>query len=846
MIQNRIYNYFERNPQLHVLFIFDKMDIIQTELEDVKEWADGYIYKVFDGAWFNTKYAIENTWKDKRIVLLFPVGTYPHSEEQQLQFPLLDMLKANMEYKEDDYASFMQQYNLPERFRSFIKKNIAEIMSSKINNILNGHIDSNTFSEDLVCRAFISNYLGEKKLLDWETIIIKMIILDATSEGKKHADFWHKLSKNVDASKAINDKLTKLFGVSYNLNLPQKMKYVAECMKYNCITQLLDAMPGDSYKQYKISNSVVLDQVNKIYEWGTHDRMLSEKFIQSMRVLSSDIKEEEIINIYGIDANYFYFTEALCWPILKEIVEKKLMADPEDVNDRMRELALKLPVDSYIQIVIRFIGQSALFYMQIRSLGTLKLNSTKEYVNKYITEFYQVDMFYRRTLEAYHELLTKENPIELVLNAAKRQLDLEYAKIANLLNLEWLTCVEEKGVWFTETGLKHQEDFYANESDPNVKQVVIISDALRYEVAMELMQRLAKEKHMATIEAYQAMLPTETKFCKPSLLPYHSLELFGTDMAVDGVVLTTTEQRTAHLNKYRDGGICVRYEDVMNGDQTSTRELFKRPLVYIFHDIIDEASHSQSPFEVISACRKAIDQLAVLIKRLHASWNVTNVLLTADHGFLYNDMKFEDKDKHSITDISVEKKTRYYLSDNTEKIDGIIKFPLEKVSAIKSQTPLWIGVPVGTNRLAASGGYNFAHGGASLQEMIIPVIRSQQKRTNKTEKVGVTLMNPNLNMVSSRLKFQLIQSEAVSMTMMERKIVCCIYNGDDPVTQEKELTLNSADATNLNNRVYEVTLNLNKSISASMLQLRIYDTDDRLNPLIRETVKNNTMIEQDF
>ena len=102
MIQNRIYSYFERNPQLHVLFIFDKMGIIQTELEDVKDWSDGYVYKVFDGAWFNTKYAIENTWKDKRIVLLFPVGTYPHSEEQQLQFPLLDMLKANMEYKEDD------------------------------------------------------------------------------------------------------------------------------------------------------------------------------------------------------------------------------------------------------------------------------------------------------------------------------------------------------------------------------------------------------------------------------------------------------------------------------------------------------------------------------------------------------------------------------------------------------------------------------------------------------------------------------------------------------------------------------------------------------------------------
>ena len=64
---------------------------------------------------------------------------------------------------------------------------------------------------------------------------------------------------------------------------------------------------------------------------------------------------------------------------------------------------------------------------------------------------------------------------------------------------------------------------------------------------------------------------------------------------------------------------------------------------------------------------------------------------------------------------------------------------------------------------------------------------------------------------------------------MERKVVCCIYNGDAPVTQEKE-----------------VTLNLNKSVNASMLQLRIYDVDDKLNPLVRETVKNNTMIEQDF
>lgn len=846
MVQNRIYNYFERNPQLHVLFIFDRMSIIQTELDEATDWADGYIYKVFDGAWFNTKYAIENQWKDKRVVLLFPSELYPMTEEQQLKFPLLDMLKANMEYKEDDYAAYMQQYGLPEKFRGFVKKNIGEMMSSRVSNILNGHVDNSSFSEDLVCRAFITNYLGEKKLLEWEQLIVKLIILDGIGDEKKRIDFWYKLDKNQDAMKALAGKLNKLFGLTLNTNTPQRMKMVAESLKYNSITQLLDPEAGDTYKPYKISNSVMLDQVNKIYELGTHDRGLSEKFSQAMRTLAADIKEESIINIYGIDANYYYLTETLCWPILEKIVEQKLMADPEEVNDRMRELSLKLPIESNIQIVIRFIEQAALYYIQVRGIGTLKLNSTKEYVEKYVGEFYLIDMYYRRTLEAYHTLITKENPLEKTLGDAKRQLDQDYAKMTNVLNLEWLTYVEEKGRWFEETGLNPQEDFYTKESDSNVKQVVIVSDALRYEVAMELMQELAKEKHVATIGAYQAMLPTETKFCKPALLPHHSLELQGTDMAVDGMVLTTTEQRTTHLCKYRDGAVCVRYEDVMNGNTQSMRELFKRPLVYIFHDTIDEASHSQNVFEMISACRKAVEQLAVIVKKLHANWNVTNVLLTADHGFLYNDMKFEEKDKHSITDIALEKKTRYYLTESTETVEGIVKFPLEKVSGIQCGNTMQVAVPVGTNRLAASGGYNFAHGGASLQEMIIPVIKSVRKKTDKTEKVGVALMSHNLNMVSSRLKFQLIQSEAVSMTVMERKVVCCIYNGDAPVTQEKELTLNSTDAVNLNNRVYEVTLNLCKSVNTSVLQLRIYDVDDRLNPLVRETVKNNTIIEQDF
>lgn len=845
--QERIYSYFDRNPQLHVLFIFDTMGVILNDLEDI-EWADGYVFHVFDGAWFNTKYNIEYTWKEQRVVLLFTQEMYPHTEQQQLAFPLLDMLKANMEYKEEDYASFMQQYNLPEKFRIFIKRNITELTSSKVSSILNGYISAETFSEDVACRGILSYYLNSAKLYDWDQILVRLTILETEAEEKKRGELNSKIKKSPDVKKAIDSKLLGLISpaISSEGNYKPSVKDFACTLKYNSITQLLSISKTDNYKDYKVTNAMTLDQLNKVYEFGTHDRMLSDKFVSALNELASLIKEEEIIKSYGIDAQYFYLTDSLCWPILKELMETKLLADPAIVNERMRELSLKMPSEHTIQVVVKFIENVALYYDKVRTLGTLKLNTPEDYIRKYLNEFYLVDMFYRHALESYHSLITKPNPIEQTISSIKQQLDQDYAKAANVFNLEWMTCVMERGQAFNGLSLSKQQNFYSLESDTTTKQVVIISDALRYEVANELMMELSKEKHVATLGAYMASLPTETKYCKPSLLPHHSLDLLGTDMAVDGQVLNTLDLRTAHVNKYREGAICVRFEQVMNGDVKQMRELFKKPLVYIFHDTIDEASHSQNPFEVIGACRKAIEQLTVLISRLHASWNVTNVTLTSDHGFIYNDMVFEDKDKHSITDSTFEKKTRYYLTENSAPVEGVAKMQVETVSGMKTTAPTYVAVPMGTNRFAASGGYSFAHGGASLQEMIIPVIKSVRKKVDKTEKVGVALMNHNLSMVSSRLKFQIIQSEAVSMNVVERKIVCIIYNGDDPVTEPKELTLNSADAVNLNNRVFELTMNLNKSVSASMLQLRIYDNDDLLNPIIKEAVKNNTMIEQDF
>ena len=59
---NEIERYFERNADLHVMFIFDQMHSLETELSDknVTPWEEHpeYVFEVFDGHWFTTKHKI--------------------------------------------------------------------------------------------------------------------------------------------------------------------------------------------------------------------------------------------------------------------------------------------------------------------------------------------------------------------------------------------------------------------------------------------------------------------------------------------------------------------------------------------------------------------------------------------------------------------------------------------------------------------------------------------------------------------------------------------------------------------------------------------------------------------
>ena len=846
--QEKIYRYFEQYSDLHVLFVFDPNNVHQMELMGAN-WPENFLYEIYDGCAFATKCKIHHEWQDKKVVLIIPEKSEPRNQEQRLDFALMGEMTANVVFQEQGYQEFMQQYGLRDELASYIDKHIDVLNNGKVKAILEPYLNRDVFTMDVARRAMLSVNLGQESLLSWEDILIRLVIICGSDNDKRSIDFFTKLKKKPDLEKALSERLLEVTGQTYQINTTEKIKKVAESLKYNAITELLPEISADDYRSYKINNQATIEKINRLLERVAQMPKLENPFTAALMKLSKDIREEEIIKWYGWDANFHYVSDELCWPILAQLAEGQIEADPVGANSHLRSLRQKMSSESAVMPAIEFVSQLAFYYEKAKSIGSLVLNTPDDYIKFYTERFYLIDQYYRLSVEKYYQLKLSEIPIVSNINKAKERLDQEYSKICNLLNLEWMKCLKEKGKGLRSvTNIQRQENFYQdNIADKSYKMAIIVSDALRYEVAKELMDEMGKEKHSETLEVGLAMLPTETKFCKPALFPHEKMELDEADMILDGEKCPVSmAQRSAYLSKYKEGAVCLDFNEVYSSPMKN-REYFKQPLIYIFHNAIDESGHLNDPSAVVDACRSSINKLRDFIQRIHATYNINNVILTADHGFLFEDKEFAEKDKHPVKEDCIEKKTRYYLTRRDNQQEGITKFRLTDVSGMTDQT-VYVAVPDGTNRMAAPGGYQFAHGGASLQELLIPVMFSRLKRKDTKEKVNVSILEANLKMTSSRVRFTIIQSEAISEDIQGRTVQCAIFVGSEQVTAWKDVTLESSDEENVNNRLTLVELMLNVKTDANLMELRIYDKDDssRLNPLVKKAVINKTLIEQDF
>lgn len=461
-----------------------------------------------------------------------------------------------------------------------------------------------------------------------------------------------------------------------------------------------------------------------------------------------------------------------------------------------------------------------LFSLRIQYESGFHFESCELLYKAYERELYRFDMAYRHYCEA-----SQRAHVE-ILKKLDEEVESCYSfwYIDNLAK-SWGDRIEAEqrlSQWHF-PGIPNQQDFFQGLVRPLFSKatkrrvVVIISDAFRYEAAVELRDRINDKRYSeASLSSQLGVVPSYTTLGMASLLPHKILEYRETaadDVFVDGQSSKGTAARNKILAAH--GGLAVTAETVKAWSREEGRETLKdQELVYVYHNVVDARGDSSSTeSETFMAVEHAIDELTELSRKILMHFNTSTVLITADHGFLFQQSKLEAADRSSLAEKptgALKNKKRYVVGFGLPDTKEAWKGSTKATAGTASETDFWI--PKGANRFHFVGGSRFVHGGIMPQEIVVPVLTVKQLRGEKAEKrtkrkVGVISTKSTLKMVNNIQKFDLMQTEAVSDLVTPVTVSVAIFDGDFKISSEETLTFECA-TDSVADRVKQVRLSL--------------------------------------
>ena len=332
-------------------------------------------------------------------------------------------------------------------------------------------------------------------------------------------------------------------------------------------------------------------------------------------------------------------------------------------------------------------------------------------------------------------------------------------------------------------GISNQEDFYGEYVKPIVsngsRAFVIISDALRYEVGVDLTNHLIREtKGTARISSIQSVLPSVTKFGMAALLPHKQMQITD-DIKVlcDGASTEGTENRGKILDTAHAGDVAITYKTLLKMKKDERREAISAAqVVYIYHNAIDAiGDKAATEDQVFEACEQAIREIGNLVRVITGDMNGTHILITADHGFLYSYKPLEESDKAEKSFVSghiVELDRRYVIADGDCTADHMIRIPMTRY-----QSGHTLFAPLENIRMKKpGGGMNFVHGGVSLQEMVVPVISFQNMRASSKKFVNVKKAELQLISQSRKVSNSIFSLDFYQKDPVSGKVAAATYD----------------------------------------------------------------------
>jgi uncharacterized protein (TIGR02687 family) len=534
-------------------------------------------------------------------------------------------------------------------------------------------------------------------------------------------------------------------------------------------------------------------------------------------MIEQEIKLADIVHQLSIEA----FKDADTFPYFDKAIiiyiANSLEASHEDYDEYIKLINLRRVKHFYEKY--QFIYE-ALFYTvkmyefyKKYSSGIPKV-SAMDMWKSYVNEYHAMDTYYRKFYVAFDN-----EPNSEILKKLKAMVENLYTNwYMGDLSSHWSQSIESemKYTW-TLPGITNQQEFYKRYVAPKVHKgeriFVIISDALRYEVGVELADKLNAETMGACeIEPILSVVPSVTKLGMASLLPHKAIDIDeNARVLVDGKSSSGIENRKDIIESTVSDSVAVHAGEMLAMNKAGRREYFKgKKLIYIYHDTIDAMGDKASTeIYTFDAVEKAIDEISTLVKIIRDDLSGTNILITADHGFVYQREALVESDKIDKEDIhTIEVKRRYMLSKEKKNLDGILTINMDSI--IKNEHQLTAYVPKATIRFKIQGsGVNFVHGGASLQEVVVPLIqykniRRGQANSREIVKVDIKLTNTIRKITNSLFHLSFFQTEKVEEKVVPRSVMIYMADEDGAVVSNEQTIIGDRISNNPEERTFKL------------------------------------------
>jgi len=432
------------------------------------------------------------------------------------------------------------------------------------------------------------------------------------------------------------------------------------------------------------------------------------------------------------------------------------------------------------------------------ALGEAKLamDSLAEGVQRYSRFWYLLDQLYRKF--TYHVRMSGQASL---MGTLTDQIENLYSN-NYLLKLgdrfQTFVCAESKWEAFP---VRKQKEFFEHWVRPFLRKdnkvCVIISDAMRYEIGDELLSLIRQEdRYSAELEPALSMLPSYTQLGMAALLPNKALAIADNETStvlVDGQSSQGTANRIKILGQaISQRATACKADELMAMKGDDCRALVRdHDVIYVYHNRIDATGDKRESEErVFEAVEETLQELIRLIKKLTGA-NANNLLVTSDHGFIYQNRAIDESDFSGVDAEGEQilfRDRRFVLGKGLAEASSLHKFTPEQLGLAGE---VEVQIPKSINRLRLKGsGSRFVHGGASLQEVVIPVLKINKKRQSDVTAVEVDILRGASSVITSgQLAVTLYQAGPVTDKIQPRVLRAGIY------TEAGELISDSHDLT---------------------------------------------------